>query len=598
MTLRSTPLPRAGQGGGGTGAAVGLGALILFTPVAAAVAAVTMVGLARQGGSSWLPARIGGPLLALVVAVELVAVGNPLAIHYAAEGLGTWFSVIGLAFTVPLGVPVGLIAGSVMFWSAEYASGGAEWHPLEQRRRAVQARSEAVVHASLLHDQAAQSRCSSPPLGVARDGDLDTWREGPFVVIPASLRGLGLAVVGASGSGKTVTLERKVAIDARAGRKVVLADCKGSDPDLPERVVSSYVAARPGARVLRWPAEPLDMWRGSPGEVVNRLILVSDWSEPYYKQVTQTAIRLALGAPDVDGRGPCRSSTDFLARLEPKFLTRAYEGTSKASDVAALVRRPENIEGVRLRYSGFFDALDGRFDGESSFEDCDLVVMSVPTLAAPEDADATVRMLLADYGHYAMARKPRRGEDSVVTIDEFSAVTAAAPLVINLAERVRDVGGQVVVVAQGFEGLGTTPDERSRLLRALAGGLILHRCDDPDELLKAAGTVRKAEQSWQLDEVGGSGMGSLRMGFRMRVDADAVRQARVGEAWVISGGRSLHMNVIAGEGGPRAPRWRPADRPGARPEPSRSTPVDPAPEAPPAEPPPLLSSPFDDDELA
>lgn len=129
-------------------------------------------------------------------------------------------------------------------------------------------------------------------------------------------------------------------------------------------------------------------------------------------------------------------------------------------------------------------------------------------------------------------------------IDEFSAITDAAPLVIDLAERVRDVGGQVIVAAQSYEGLGTDDAERRRMIGALGAGVILHRCIDPDELLRAGGTVRKVEQSWQVDDVAHSGLGSMRMAHGMRVDPDAVRQADVGEAWVISNGRSLHTSVF------------------------------------------------------
>ena len=198
---------------------------------------------------------------------------------------------------------------------------------------------------------------------------------------------------------------------------------------------------------------------------------------------------------------------------------------------------------MRLRYGEFFSALAGRFDGGFSYEDADLVVLIVPTLAEREDAMAAARMLLSDYGHYCVKRKARRGEDSVFILDEFSAVTAAAPLVIDPAERVRDVGGQVVVSTQGYQGLGTTDDERERMVEALAGGFVLHACADPDELVKVAGTVRAVEQSWQLDSLGGSGMGSAKMHHKLRIDPDAVRQARVGEAWILANGHALHVLV-------------------------------------------------------
>ena len=80
-------------------------------------------------------------------------------------------------------------------------------------------------------------------------------------------------------------------------------------------------------------------------------------------------------------------------------------------------------------------------------------------------------------------------------------MTAAAPMVIDLAERVRDVGGQVVISAQSYGGLGRDDAERRRMLDALApGGLVVHRLARPDEVLEPAGTVRALEQSHQLDE--------------------------------------------------------------------------------------------------
>jgi hypothetical protein len=158
---------------------------------------------------------------------------------------------------------------------------------------------------------------------------------------------------------------------------------------------------------------------------------------------------------------------------------------------------------------------------------------------------AVARMVLTDFGGYCLRRKPRRGEDVTFVVDEFSAVTSAAPMVIDLAERVRDVNGQVVVSAQSYEGLGENPDERGRMLKALApGGVIVHRLSDPDEIVKIAGTVRAVEQSWQLDQMGASGLATVKMHHKMRVDPDAVRQARTGEAWVLTQGRAVRMSVI------------------------------------------------------
>ena len=552
---RSAVSPRGSLPVGSAGLA--LVALVLG-PVAIAGAGVGVCLAAGQLRWHWwhvLGSAAG--LTAAVVVIELSSGVSPLGLHYG--GLLSWFGAPSWSFSgivrallpsLPLGLPGGIAIGAAMTGAVEVLARGVEWHPLEQRRQLVSQVHQEREVAALLGDQASQDRCSSVPLGVASGGDLRTWQEGHFVVVPRASASLGLGIVGSSGSGKTVTIERLVMSCAARGRRVVLVDAKGSDPSFPERMAAAYLACAPdrGAAVQAWPATPLDAWRGDPASVANRLLSVQDYTEPYWKALASTAVRLALCAPGA----PCRSSADFLARLSPSGLKRAYSGHREAETVAALLRRPDGLDGVRLRYGGFFAALDGRFDGQRSYGDAALTILTVPTLAAREDGEAAVRMLLADFAHWATVRKARRGDDVTLIVDEFSAVSAAASVVIDLAERVRDVGGQVVVSAQSYEGLGGDEDERKRMVGALGAGVILHRCADPDELLKPAGTVRKIEHSWQLQDSASSGMGSMRMAYGMRVEPDDVRQARIGEAWVISSGRALRTRVIATHHSPAA----------------------------------------------
>ena len=154
-----------------------------------------------------------------------------------------------------------------------------------------------------------------------------------------------------------------------------------------------------------------------------------------------------------------------------------------------------------------------------------------------------MRVVLEDYGHYATGRKPREGEDALLVLDEFSALASGVDSAINLAERVRDVGVQVVVAAQSVEGLG---DHRQapRLLASCAGGIVVHQCPDPERLLALAGMVRTLEHNWELDHCGPRGLAKARMGDRPRIDPEAVRQAQPGEAWVIQAGQSIHLRVL------------------------------------------------------
>jgi hypothetical protein len=251
-----------------------------------------------------------------------------------------------------------------------------------------------------------------------------------------------MAVVGAPGSGKTITLTRLVYLAAQAGRKVVFADCKGTDPGLPWAIIAAYRAGNPHARVGLWPRMSLDGWRGDPEQIASRLLQVQSYTEPYYREAAGLAVRLALTAPGP----PVTSSAEFLTRLDGDWLARMWVRDPLRARQVESIR--DALPGVTLRYANFFATVGDGFDGGWSFEDADLAVLTVPSLASKDHADATVRMVLADWRHYASTRKPRIGEDAVLILDEFGAIDGAPALAVDLMERARDVGGSVVVAGQ------------------------------------------------------------------------------------------------------------------------------------------------------
>jgi hypothetical protein len=173
----------------------------------------------------------------------------------------------------------------------------------------------------------------------------------------------------------------------------------------------------------------------------------------------------------------------------------------------------------------------------------DLAVVTIPTIASRTDADAAVRLVLEDLGHFATRRKARVGDDVLLVLDEFSAVQGGTDQAIHLAERLRDVGVPVIFGAQSPEGLG---DERQqwRLLHTLGGGLILHQTPNPDPLVTLAGTVRTPEQAWQLDAWGPAGQARVHMTDQPRVDPNQVRQLHPGEAFLIQAGRAVKLSVL------------------------------------------------------
>jgi hypothetical protein len=169
-------------------------------------------------------------------------------------------------------------------------------------------------------------------------------------------------------------------------------------------LVAAYRLGNPTARIGCWPQQAMDMWRGTPAQVQSRLLAVEQLTEPFYQRVASAALRLALTAPDVP---PVDGSDELLRRLDVDELAALWEGRPlQLKDIEAIA---DHLPGARLRYADFFAALAGAFDrGHWSYEDVDLAVLTVPTLLSKAEADAAMRVVLEDYGHYATGRKPEK----------------------------------------------------------------------------------------------------------------------------------------------------------------------------------------------
>jgi len=351
-------------------------------------------------------------------------------------------------------------------------------------------------------------------LGEARGGDLTDWIRYGQVFYPADVLGRHLVVVGGTGSGKTETLLR-LAYGAAAdlGWQVLHLDAKG-DPSNVHRFVAGMHAAGVD-RVRVFPEESYDGWQGEPIALLNRLMAIEDFSEPYYRSVTKLLLAEAVKHPV----GPPRSAADLFDRLQAR-------GPGKEA------------QGAVARYRSFFEVLEGKLDGSWAFEDAGAAYLLLDGLALKEEAAGLGRFLIEDFAHYVARRKPvdRR---VLLFVDEFSALSMDADAA-NLFERVRSLGASVIVSSQSYAGLGVGGD---RILDA-AAGLICHQSADPERLAARAGTRPSIERTIQIStEDGPTGLGSLRQQDAFRVHPDKVRQLEVGECFVIAQGRAARVCV-------------------------------------------------------
>jgi hypothetical protein len=317
-------------------------------------------------------------------------------------------------------------------------------------------------------------------------------------------------------------------------------DAKGGHDGLARSVVAAYLAAWPDARIRLFPQERLDIWRGTPQEVVNRLVEVWDWTaeSSYWREAAMTALRLALGQPGP----PCRSGVELVRRLDPAALERAWEHDP---EILGLVRsmskgKDSELRGVHIRVGNLVAALAGALDGEASWEDADCWVVTVPAMVASRDADSALRVMLSDYSHVTTARKGRRA--SLLIVDEFSATAGGRRSAIDLLERGRGAQAGVVLAGQSSVALGSE-EERARLLAA-ASCILLFRTPQPAELAALAGTERVAEGAWQVDREELTGRQTITMRARARVDQDQARRLPTGEADLIVRGVAERIRII------------------------------------------------------
>jgi hypothetical protein len=528
--------------------AVAIG-LFLLSPVTLLAWAAGQAFLRVTGVRWWKLALASLAAIAAVVAVE-GGPGPALAHHFS--GYVGWLRQFGAAHLdypapgaflwpqLPLAIPVGLLAAALNLAGRRQAIDPAEAR--KQQRDATRRMDTAVRRAANVCDD----HFGPVALGVRVDGDLGWADRRGLVVVPRLMQARSRLIVGTSGMGKTVDVEREAFINARAGRKFFLIDAKGTDPGFVERALAGYLWGNPHARVALWPELPMDGWRGTPAAIHNRLMAMLGWTEPYYQDVASLLLRLALNAPGEDG--PVRSSGQLMARMDPELLVRLYEhDPDRRREAESLVGRDQAraVKGAIGRFANFFAATAGGFDAGAagwSFEDVDFAYLRAPFLAGRQDADAAMRLLLEDFAHYATLRKPRHGEDATLVFDEFSAIAGGREAAIQLVERVRDAGCALYLSAQSADGLGDEAQQR-RLVGACSGGLLIHAMPDPDTLLRAAGVVKVVEQTWRLDPEGPTGNSSARIGERPRIEAGQVQQAREGEAWYIARGRYEHLMV-------------------------------------------------------
>jgi hypothetical protein len=368
-------------------------------------------------------------------------------------------------------------------------------------------------------------------------GDL-TWKRRGLFTFPEKALRHHATVLGSTGSGKSVTLLR----NAYAARKVyqqqvIYLDAKGetkredeASQDNAARFAATMEAA--GAKnILVFPALYYNGWHGTPAELKNRLLSVIDYSEsPYYGDVAANVLDLALNAPTTP-----RSSSHFLANLQLERLKAIYQNDPEQYRRVMTLNK-ELLEQVEMRYQVFFRAMAGQLDGTLDYANADAVYLRVRGFALRNEAPRLGRFLVMDFMHYISERR-RPGTRTLFIIDEFNALKMREETSI-LFEQVRDFGGNLIISAQGYAGLG--PKEYAERILDACSTYILHSCSDPGPVTRRAGKKLYIDTSYSMDEEGNEHR-HIRPRWDWKVPETAVIQQEEGQAFWIYKGHTQHV---------------------------------------------------------
>jgi type IV secretory pathway TraG/TraD family ATPase VirD4 len=324
-------------------------------------------------------------------------------------------------------------------------------------------------------------------------------------------------IVGASGAGKTTTLETILAQQISRGRPVVAIDMKGS----PAFASSLAAAARDAGRRLRvFAPHGRTHWNplahGGPTALKDMLMSAERFSEPHYQRAAERYLQTALtvlGAvhPDrppalsevVDVMAPPRLAA--LARRAPAPLAARvadYVSTlpgDQANAAAGLGTRlallSESVAGARLEPIAAGDGVE--IDLASALDGGDVVLFSLNSSTygklASQLGALAIQALTSAAGH-RLERGGGPRPPATIALDEFSAL--GADNVLSLLARGREAGISVLLATQELSDLErAAPGFRDQVLGITA--LKLAHRQEVDASAVAISSLAGTERAWR-----------------------------------------------------------------------------------------------------
>ena len=379
-------------------------------------------------------------------------------------------------------------------WHREDIHAGADLEEIAHRRQAP-----VDLLRSLARQTASRRRSAREGAGRLKAGELILGRDeaGRATSIPFGGPGGGThtLVVGATGSGKTVTQSWLAVRAIEAGMAAIVLDPKG---DRGMRAEIRRAALMDGRAFIEWTPEGPCVYnpyaRGSETEIADKLLAGERFTEPHYMRQAQRHLGQVVRA--LHRTGAEVSLREIVHHLDPaqlEALARRLgesEGAATHAYLDSLTpRQHSELAGVRDRLAILAESdvarwLDPRTGAAQRFDLLEavraraVVYFSLESDSRPLLSEMLGAAVVQDL-QTTVAGLQGRPVPTLVVIDEFSAI--AAEQVVRLFGRARSAGFSLLLGTQELSDLRLPG--RERLLEQVMGNLsvlIAHRQVVPD----------------------------------------------------------------------------------------------------------------------
>jgi conjugal transfer pilus assembly protein TraD len=341
---------------------------------------------------------------------------------------------------------------------------------------------------------------------------VDESHRGVSIPLGGAGGGSHTLVVGATGSGKTVTQTWIAVRTIEHGMGAIVVDPKG-DGALREEVRRAALAA--GRSFLEWTPEGDCVYnpyaRGGASEIADKALAGERFTEPHYLRQAQRYLGhvvRALRETSVEV-----SLRAIVEHLDPRRLELLARGLPEAEARATFAyldslssRQQSELAGVRDRLAILAESDVGlwldpqtasaeRFDLLTAVRERAVVYFSLESDSRPLLAQMLGAAIVQDL-QTAVAASQGRPVPTLVVIDEFSAL--ATEQVVRLFGRARSAGFSLLLGTQELSDL--RPPGRERLLEQVLGNLsvlIAHRQVVPSSA-ELISSVAGATGAWRV----------------------------------------------------------------------------------------------------